>query len=301
MRVQKALLYTLFTALLSGQGVAVVHGDEHEITIIAGTSEESLLDATVTEAKISFSLLFNTAIEKTKERFRLEVYETNEQLLNQLVAGELDAVFTNTIQYLQIKDYLNPDGSYAVQHGPNIKPKYYLLTKKSSGIETVAQLQGKIIAVPNGYAVGELFLDVLLMRHDLSTSERFFSEVRKTSDSNSSVINLFFNTVDAALVLDYAYEVASELNLQMKEQLDVIEVSQPLVHQVVSLRSDFPQQRIEFIEPYVLNMHKSPKLYETMKTFRIAAIRKVEESTLTEVQQLVSEYRRLSENQNHHE
>ncbi|MEW8383977.1 MAG: hypothetical protein AB2704_19160, partial [Candidatus Thiodiazotropha taylori] len=108
MRLQKALLYTLFVALLFGQGVTVIHGDEHEVTIIAGTSEESLLDSTVTEAKISFSLLFNEAIEKTNERFILEVYETNEQLQSQLLAGELDAVFTNTIHYLQVKDHLNP-------------------------------------------------------------------------------------------------------------------------------------------------------------------------------------------------
>ncbi|MCG8067475.1 MAG: phosphate/phosphite/phosphonate ABC transporter substrate-binding protein [Candidatus Thiodiazotropha taylori] len=294
MRLQKALLYTLFVALLCGQGVTVVHGDEHEVTIIAGTSEESLLDSTVTEAKISFSLLFNEAIEKTNERFILEVYETNEQLQSQLLAGELDAVFTNTIHYLQVKDHLNPNGSYVVQHGPSVKPKYYLLTKKSSGIERVDQLSGKRIAIPQGYAVGELFLDVLLMRHGLPKSDRFFSEVRMTSDSNSSVINLFFESVDAALVLDYAYDVATELNLQMKKQLGVIEVSQPLVHQVVSVRSDFSQQRIDGLEPYVLNMHNTPKLHETMKTFRITAMKKVKENTLAEVQQLISEYRRLS-------
>ncbi|MEW8498074.1 MAG: PhnD/SsuA/transferrin family substrate-binding protein [Candidatus Thiodiazotropha taylori] len=142
--------------------------------------------------------------------------------------------------------------------------------------------------------VGELFLDVLLMRHGLPKSDRFFSEVRKTSDSNSSVINLFFDSVDAALVLDYAYDVATELNLQMKKQLGVIEVSQPLVHQVVSVRSDFSQQRIDGLEPYVLNMPNTPKLHETMKTFRITAMKKVEENTLSEVQQLISEYRRLN-------
>ncbi|MBV2120325.1 MAG: phosphate/phosphite/phosphonate ABC transporter substrate-binding protein [Candidatus Thiodiazotropha sp. (ex Ctena orbiculata)] len=237
-------------ALLWGLGVSLaIADDHHEVTIVAGLSEESLYDTSITDAKIVFSLIFNQAIQASDEQFVLEIYETDLEVERKLISGELDAVFTNTIHYLEIEEHFNPRGSYIIQHGPEIKPQYYLLTKRNSGIQRLSQLQGMKISIPRGHAVGELYLDVMLLRQNLPVSDQFFSEIRQTQESNSAVVNLFFGKVDAALITDDAFSVASELNPQLEKQLIVIDVSEPLAHQVVAVRRDFPLDRIKKSNP----------------------------------------------------
>ncbi|MCG8003310.1 MAG: phosphate/phosphite/phosphonate ABC transporter substrate-binding protein [Candidatus Thiodiazotropha lotti] len=279
--------------LLWSLGIPLGIANDDKVTIVAGLSEESLYDTSITDAKIVFSLIFNQAIKESEEQFVLEIYKTDLEVERKLIAGELDAVFTNTIHYLEIEEYLNPKGSYIIQHGPKIKPQYYLLTARKSGIDRLSQLQGMKLSIPRGHAVGELFLDVMLLRQNLPVTDQFFSEIRETRESNSAVVNLFFGKVDATLITDYAFNVASELNPQLTKQLIVIDVSEPLAHQVVSVRHDFPPERIKNIEPYILNVHESPKMSQVLKTFRLTAVRKIKSNTLAEVRELSDEHRSL--------
>ncbi|MCG7915946.1 MAG: phosphate/phosphite/phosphonate ABC transporter substrate-binding protein [Candidatus Thiodiazotropha weberae] len=132
------------------------------------------------------------------------------------------------------------------------------------------------------------------MRQNHPVSQRFFSEIREANDSNSSLVNLFFGKVDAALVTDFSYEVACELNPQMRKQLSIIQVSEPLIHQVVAVRDDFSQSKLDKIEPYFLNTQRSPNLAQSMSLFRISAIKKLNGNYLTEVRKLLQEFNDLN-------
>ncbi|MCU7807150.1 MAG: phosphate/phosphite/phosphonate ABC transporter substrate-binding protein [Candidatus Thiodiazotropha sp. (ex Semelilucina semeliformis)] len=263
------------------------------MTILAGGSIESLYDTSVTDAEIVFTLVFNEVIKKSNERFKLKIVETDQELAIDLISGELDAIFTNTLHYLKLEEHLNPSACYVVQHGPELKSHYYLLVRRDSGIKHLSQLQNKKISIPYGHAVGQRFLDVELLKEDLPTTEKFFSEIRKTTESNSSVVNLFFSKVDAALITDFSFKVANELNPQIEKELSVIGISDPLVYQIISLRHDFSQSRIDKIEPHVLNINKSPRLVELFRTFRMNSLQKADSETLKEVRSLNQEYLEL--------
>ena len=273
--------------------VSIATAKDSKATILAGGSAESLYDTSVTDAKIVFTLIFNEAIEKSNEQFELEIFDTDEELSQNLLSGVLDAIFTNTLHFLEIEEHLNPNGCYVVQHGPDVKSLYYLLVRRDSGIDKLSQLQGKKISIPFGHDVGRLFLDVKLMGQGLPKADRFFSEIRQTRESNSSVVNLFFGKVDAALITDFSYNVAKELNSQIDKRLSVIEISEPLIYHIVSVRRDFPQYRIDRIEPYILNLQDSPRVAEILKTLKVTALHKVNDNTLTEVRKLNDEYHKL--------
>ena len=67
--------------------------------------------------------------------------------------------------------------------------------------------------------VGRRYLDIVLMRAGMPVAADFFSEVRYTGETNAAIVNLFFGQVDAALVTDFSFEVASELNRQIPQSL----------------------------------------------------------------------------------
>ncbi|MCG7929494.1 MAG: phosphate/phosphite/phosphonate ABC transporter substrate-binding protein [Candidatus Thiodiazotropha weberae] len=275
------------------QGLSLVNGSERNATILAGISKDTLYDISVADAKIAFALVLNDVLKESGEFVALDVFQNKLEVEKKLLKGDLDAVFTNTLQYLELEEHLNSNGTYIIQHGPNIKPKFYLITKRNAGRDSLDELRGKKISIPKGYAVGNMFLDVLLMRQNHPVSKRFFSEIREASDSNSSLVNLFFGKVDAALVTDFSYEVACELNPQMRKQLTIIQVSEPLIHQVVAVRDDFSQSKLDKIEPYFLNTQRSPNLAQSMSLFRISAIKKLTGNYLTEVRKLRHEFNHL--------
>ncbi|MCU7812492.1 MAG: phosphate/phosphite/phosphonate ABC transporter substrate-binding protein [Candidatus Thiodiazotropha sp. (ex Notomyrtea botanica)] len=266
---------------------------DEDLTILAGGSAESIYDTSITDAEIVFTLVFNEVIKNSNERFKLKIVATDQDLATNLISGQLDAIFTNTLHYLKLEEFLNPTACYVVQHGPELKSHYYLLVRRDSGIEHLSQLKNKKISIPYGHAVGQRFLDVELLKDNLPVSEIFFSDIRKTRESNSSVINLFFGKVDAALITDFSFKVASELNPQIEKELSVIERSGPFVYQIVALRHDFPQSRVNKIEPHVLNINKSPRLVELFKTFRMNSLQKADSETLKEVRSLNQKYLEL--------
>ncbi|MET0074803.1 MAG: hypothetical protein ABW130_11175 [Candidatus Thiodiazotropha lotti] len=87
--------------------------------------------------------------------------------------------------------------------------------------------------------------------------------------------------------------MACELNPQMRKQLTIIQVSEPLIHQVVAVRDDFSQSKLDKIEPYFLNTQRSPNLAQSMNLFRITAIKKLTGNYLTEVRKLRHEFNHL--------
>ncbi|MES9834370.1 MAG: PhnD/SsuA/transferrin family substrate-binding protein [Candidatus Thiodiazotropha sp. DIVDIV] len=275
------------------QGLSLVNGSERNATILAGISKDTLYDISVADAKIAFTLVLNDILKESGEFVALDVFQNKLEVEKKLLKGDLDAVFTNTLQYLELEEHLNSNGAYIIQHGPNIKPKFYLLTRRNAGSDSLDELRDKKISIPKGYAVGNMFLDVLLMRQNYPVSKRFFSEIRVAKDSNSSLVNLFFGKVDAALVTDFSYEVACELNPQMRKQLTIIQVSEPLIHQVVAVRDDFSQSKLDKIEPYFLNTQRSPNLAQSMSLFHISAIKKLTGNYLTEVRKLRHEFNHL--------
>ncbi|MEW8034160.1 MAG: PhnD/SsuA/transferrin family substrate-binding protein [Candidatus Thiodiazotropha endolucinida] len=266
--------------------------DNHNIMRVGG-SAESIYDSRITDVEILFTVLFNEMFKDQNEEFKIKIYDTDQALTKELAAGNLDAVFMDTVLYLDNFEYLHPEIAFAVQHGQSIKPKYILLVRRNSGIDSLHELENKKIIIPSGHAVGKRFLDVELMHAGLPVSNDHFSEIRQTKESNTAIIKLFFNQVDAALVTDFSYEVASELNLQIPQSLEIIETSPPFIHMVISVRKDFPRHRVEKIFPYLENLEEIPRLQHLRKSFRFQGLHRISTDEVYDVRQLSGKYVRL--------
>jgi ABC-type phosphate/phosphonate transport system substrate-binding protein len=224
------------------------------------------------------------------KQLNVEIYNSDLSLSKQLAAGKLDAAFMNPVFYLDHVDHLNSRFTYAVQHGPTTKAKYILLVRRDSGITTLEELKNKKIIIPSGHTVGQLFLDVELMRASMPDTEMFFSELRHTRETNAAIVNLFFGQVDAALVTDFSYRVASELNHQIPDTLKIIRTSQPLIHMLISVRKDFPPQIVNKLIPFSQVFNKYPRLQYLRKTFFFEGAAKVTNKDLFDIVKLNREY-----------
>ena len=258
--------------------------------IRVGSSADSLHDASVTDAEIAFNLIFNEILGDASESFNIKVYDSDSQLEEKLLNGELDAIFTNPLQYFELEKYLNPQATYLVQYGPKLKQEYYLIVRHDSGIKDITGLRGKVLSLSRGNSIGKLFLDVSLLKAGLPESDSFFSKIIRTRESNASVVSLFFGQVDAALIPDFSYELAKELNPQIEHAFTIIGKSMPLVYHTVSMSRNFPRERIAKFEPFILNIANTPRLRELSNTFRVNRIIKANDEAFKETRELSQDY-----------
>jgi ABC-type phosphate/phosphonate transport system substrate-binding protein len=263
--------------------------------IYVGGSAESLFDTRTSEVEILITLLFNEMYKDEDEKLKIKIYDTDKVLAEQLAAGKLDATFINPILYLENIEYLNSDFTYAVKHGPTVKPKYVLLARRDSGIRSLKDLRNKRIIIPTGHIVGKRFLDVELLRSGLPVSDELFTEIRHTSESSTAIINLFFSQVDAVLVTDFSFDVASELNRQIPQALQIISTSPPLIHMLVSVRKGFPREKFEKLLPFADQLNSLPRLQYMRKTLRIEGVKKVYTEDFLELVKLNTEYLQLTD------
>ncbi|PVV05652.1 MAG: hypothetical protein B6D77_18675 [gamma proteobacterium symbiont of Ctena orbiculata] len=273
--------------------VSVSAAADDRTVIRVGGSVESTYDMRIADLEILISLLFNEMYKDENNQLKIKIYETDQILENQLTSGKLDALFMSPVFFLNNIEYLSSEHIYAVQHGPSIKSKYILLVRRDSGIDSLEALRNKKLIVPTGHMVGRRYLDIVLMRAGMPVAADFFSEVRYTGETNAAIVNLFFGQVDAALVTDFSFEVASELNRQIPQSLLTSLSSPPLIHMVIGMRKGFSPHLVEKYLPFAETLNDFPRLRYLKKNFRFAGVKKITNDDFRTLGRLNKEYAKL--------
>ena len=257
---------------------------------LVGGSLESMHSGSVSDAEISFQLLFNEILAGLDIRFTIKIYDDDLTLLEHFEKGEVKAFFISTLRFLDIEEDVHPTARYVVQYGPTLKQRYLLLTRNSERALDLHDFKNQRLSFSTGHHVGKRFLDVTLMEQGLPSSDRFFSLVALTKDANSAIVDLFFHNTDMALVPEHSYQLAKELNPQIGEKISVLISSDPMIFQIVCFSPHFPEDIISRFEPFLLASAPNKRLKEVMKTFRITSLHKANEDTLKEVRAINDRY-----------
>lgn len=299
MSFNKKKIITLFSrmflfCLLLNPAISFSQQDE-KITIFVGGSKESLFNASILDAEVVISLLFNKVLKSSNLSFKIKIFETDEELSQMVKEGKVDTLFTNVLRIVALKEYLNINATYAIKNSSVLKSRYLLLVQKDSGISSLAHLKGKNINIANGHSAAELFLDVELLKNKLSIKETFFKSINHSKESNDSIIKLFFNNADVALVPNYTFEIANELNPQVGKKLKVLLRSDPMVNIVIAHHKNLSQDKVDKIEPSIWNIHNNPEILQIKENFRFHGVERLSELDIKQIQLMLDKYAHLSE------
>jgi ABC-type phosphate/phosphonate transport system substrate-binding protein len=263
-------------------------------SILVGGSADALHDSTITDAEIAIRLIFNEMLASIDESFTIKIYESNDDLVQDFKDGKIDAIYTYSLGFLELDELIHPTARYVVQYGTSIKQRYLILVRREDHHIRLSELRNHKASLATSYFVGKRFLDVKLLQQGLPVSENFFYEIDLVSEANTAVVDLFFGKVDVAVVPENSYELACELNPQLRASLVVLDSSEPMICDAVGMRYDFPQSRIERIAPYVLRKGPKGRLKHLLETFRIEGLYRMDNDTMKEVKKLDETYRALT-------
>ncbi len=267
---------------------------EKPAPIQVGGSTDGIYDSSVTDVEIGIKLIFNELLASSDESFEIRIYDSETRVVDDLKTGKLQALFVSSLRFLDLEEQFHPTGRYVVQFGPSLKQRYLLLVRKADHITNLADLQGKKVTLANGHILGRRYLDVNLLRQGQPLTKDFFSEIHWVKEVNTAVVDLFFGKTDLAVVPEFSFQLACDLNPQITKSLVAIGTSEPMINLVVGLRYDFPQKRLDHIEPLLLNVEYSPRLQRLLDTLKITGILRLNDEMLEEVRALNAAYQTLS-------
>jgi phosphonate transport system substrate-binding protein len=167
----------------------------------------------------------------------MEMFKSASDFEAAIRGGKLQLSIIPAWDYLtmDIQDFADP--YFVAMKEEGILQSYILLTQRSSGFRSFADLRGKSVAVLESTEayLSMKWMETALLEEKLGRPETFFGRVDKVSKASAAVLPVFFGKYDACVVNRPAFDVMIELNPQVGERLQPVAVSEPLLGAVICL------------------------------------------------------------------
>jgi len=254
-----------------------------------GISENNIRNASKEEVEVAFTQMFNEIAEEHNIKLKISTYETSKQLDSAIKNNEVQGFFGNTLDLLNNIMYLNQDHIFTVKLNENLKEQYLLLVRKDSHFNSLSDLKSKKLAYSLGDEVGFAYLNKLIQEKKMGSSTKFFSQIIKKKYSAVTTNAVFFKETEAALVLQTDFEIASELNPQLKQQLIAIETSPEFIVNIIALRKDLNQEDYLVFDHIVSEATKYKKGQKLFGMFKAKSLNKIDLNSLENIKTLVNQ------------
>lgn len=149
----------------------------------------------------------------------IQLYDDLSELKRDVDAGKVNYIVSTPMGLAQ--QFADDDLADGFAAAGAANDALMLVVRRDAGIRNPGDLAGRHVQVRERDELSDIYLNTLLRSSGVSPSQlKAVSTQRKTS---SLVLNLFFNRCDAALITRNAFEVAAELNPQIRQRLHVLD------------------------------------------------------------------------------
>ncbi len=240
----------------------------------AGSINEQASRADV-EVSLNFWAKDLFAVEATTNSFTVTsstaiLFDRIEDLKAAFDQGELDLIIAPPLlisRYFKREDL--GDGFVAVGEGK--KPdRLLLIARTDKNINRIKDLRGKRLVIQENDELAEVFIDTLVLTELKLSYKNIGLSIQYQNKSNRSVLDVFFDKADAAVVYGSSYEIMAELNPSIKNTLRVL-AEYPMKGKNFSyFRHDYPL--IKELNAVAMMFNKTPRGNQILNVFRASEI-----------------------------
>lgn len=146
----------------------------------------------------------------------------------------------------------------------------YILVRKDSGIKSVADMKGKVIAfVEKATTAGYIFPVSYFKKHGIKDLDTFFEEYYFTGSHDAAIHAVLDKKADIACAKNTIYEILSHEDKRISDELMIIARSPDVPSNGLGLRPQLPSGVKADIKETLLNMHKDPKGKAVLEEFGV--------------------------------
>lgn len=222
-----------------------------------------------------------------------EILSDLDQMVEAVQRKTVDMVAITSVDFLRVRDGIDLEPSIVGVTSDRTDEELVILVREGSGIESLEQLRGGRMLLPAGYAsesVAMVWLETLLMKNDCYEVDSFFREMKQVSKPSQAVLPVFFGQAEAGLVSRRSFDVMTEMNPQLGNELRVVEQSPGFIKYMFCFRADYDPEMKQLIRDEAVRMGEYPKGRQILTLFKQDHVTEFEEEYLRNVVELLDEY-----------
>ncbi|PTN32565.1 phosphate/phosphite/phosphonate ABC transporter substrate-binding protein [Desulfonatronum sp. SC1] len=229
-----------------------------------------------------------------QEEVEIAMYDSLDELRAAYERGGIDAATLTTEETMLLG--MEPDYVYLPTQSHVFHVRYVLLVHRESGIEDFADLaSGKVVFFNNQYMVLALpWLETLFAEVAEQRVDHGAMDVETLDNPSKAILQVFFHQAQGALVTMEAFELACELNPQLRNELMIMHESPPLVPKMFVFRPDWKGTTRDQLEEAMLNLHTTPGGQQVLTVFQSSRLSKYPGSVLDSTRRFIEDYRRMA-------
>jgi phosphonate transport system substrate-binding protein len=262
--------------------------------LIFAYSRTAFIDVAVKDAAAALQIYADEISRQLGYSNGIVIYDHLETVISEVRNGNFDMVaLPSSLEYLLIQDKVGLELALGGLKGGKMSQKYLLLTHQNRGYTKLGDLKHKKLTIPKGDSVAELFLNTTLLRQKQGEMRDFFSPVEEKAKSSQALLSVFFGQADACIATEVSFQTMVEMNPQVGKNLKVMASSPELVTQVSVYRKSLREDIKQNIRGLARSFKQSERGRQMFLLFKIDDLAPLNDSDLTSLKELASEYERL--------
>ncbi len=264
---------------------------ESKISLHFGYYLPSFSDTDPKDIKISLDFWAKEISKTNNFNLKSYFYKDINKLKADVASKKLDAVTASIL--ILAKDF-KPNtfqkGFNAVGQNPQAQNKLLLLVRKGTPYKSLKDLKHKNIARISNHEMEALYLNIKLQESFHQDANQFFKKNIFLKNYAKAILKLFFKKTDAALVTQEAFNLASELNPQIKKRLKIIDSYNVRLRNISLFRKNLPKDIIDKFMSTALKLHLTPRGKQILTIYKADHIISAKASELINIRKLYQKY-----------
>jgi ABC-type phosphate/phosphonate transport system substrate-binding protein len=249
------------------------------------------------DIRLAVEILLKEMAKNTDILFETKYTDDLEKAIYDFQDLKVNILTMNFIYYLQeyekISPYVQDAWTLLAKKNNNFR-RFFLLVNKKSKIHSLKELKNKRIALLEKDSIQELYIDTLLLENEGVESNEFFREKVYQAKFSRALLKLFFNRIDACIVSEYVWDIAVELNPQIKNRLRIIDKSPDIFPpiSVTLIRKESPEYS-KMYKSFASDLRKNTRTTQFLNMYQVVESIKINESNIKPILEYYKHYLRL--------
>lgn len=255
---------------------------------VTGLGIDSIRAASIEDVERGFNQALEKYSEDKKYQLKIKVYPNSQQLTNLLLEHKIQGYYGSPLLVIEHMQEFNTGALYSPEIKNKTMQRYVVLVRKDSSIDQFFKLRRASLSSCAADEVGMMWLKKTVRDQKNEDLNTFFSQINIKKNPNLAILSVFFKDTEAILVLENDFQVAAELNPQLKEQLIAIQTSPEYIVHVIAVTNHIDDVvSADEYEHNILSMGQAIQGHRLLRAYNFGALRKIRAEDLNSVRDLI--------------
>ncbi len=209
-----------------------------------------------------------------KEKAEVKFFNSSEELSQVYNNNQVDIVSLSTEDSIRLG--LIPDFVYLPARESGSHVSYSIIVHRKAKFQDLGKLRNKklVVFTANQMLLARFWLKCVLTKHAPEVAKNSLKNLISVDSPSKAILQVFFRQADAAVVTTDTFELACELNPQLRKDIQVLSSSPPFIVSFLLFRPTWTGASRDRVESAIIDLHTTPGGRQVLNVFKSSRMEK---------------------------